>query len=197
MATAISLLVILTLSVIAIRVGGSALSLTGLPEYEARFQARSAFTTTGFTTSQASLVVNHPERRRIISVLMALGNAGIVSVTSTVILSYVDFEASVETLTKEALWIALAAVVFWFVGLSKWGDRHMTRFIHRCLQAMTRLDAARIESLLLLPNGYQVAAITIGDENETASDLLSEARAARWQRRKRATARTATAPCGE
>ena len=181
MATAISLLVILTLSVIAVRVGAVALWLTGLPEYVARFQARSAFTTTGFTTPQASLVVNHPDRRRIISVLMVLGNAGIVSVMATVILSYVDFEASVETLAQEALWLALAAAVFWVVGLSKWGDRHMTRFIHSCLRARTRLDAEQMESLLLLPNGYQVAAITIGEENETLSDLLSEARAAARQ----------------
>jgi Trk-type K+ transport system membrane component len=109
MATAISPLVILTLSVIAVRVGGVALWLRGLPEHVARFQARSAFTTTGFTTPQASFVVNHPERRRIISVLMVLGNAGVVSVMATVILSYVDFEASVETLAQEALWPALAA----------------------------------------------------------------------------------------
>jgi len=181
MATAISLLVILTLSVISVRVGAVALWLTGLPEYVARFQARSAFTTTGFTTPQASLVVNHAERRRIISVLMVLGNAGIVSVMATVVLSYVDFEASVETLAREALWLALAAAVLWVVGLSKWADRHMTRIIHWCLRARTRLDAERMESLLLLPNGYQVAAITIGDVDETVSDLLSEARAAGQQ----------------
>lgn len=75
----------------------------------ARFQARSAFTTTGFTTPQASLVVTYPERRRVISVLMVLGNAGVVSVMATVVLCYVDFEASVETLAQEALWLALAA----------------------------------------------------------------------------------------
>lgn len=181
MATAISLLIILTLSVIAVRVGAVALWLTGLPEYVARFQARSAFTTTGFTTPQASLVVNHPDRRRVISVLMVLGNAGIVSVMATVILSYVDFEASAETLIQEALWLALAAAVFWVVGISNWGDRNMTRFIHWCLRARTRLDAERIESLLLLPNGYQVAAITVGEGNEAASELFADVRAAGHQ----------------
>lgn len=178
MATAISLLVILTLSVIAVRVGAVALWLTGLPEYVARFQARSAITTTGFTTPQASLVVNHPDRRRVISVLMVLGNAGIVSVMATVILSYVDFEASAESLMREALWLAFAAAVFWVIGLSNWGDRHMTRFIHWCVRARRRLDAERMESLLLLPNGYQVAAITIGEGSEAASRLLSEMPAA-------------------
>ncbi|MDH3673683.1 MAG: hypothetical protein OES46_21415 [Gammaproteobacteria bacterium] len=178
MATAISLLVILTLSAIAVRAGAVALWLTGLPEYMARFQATSAFTTTGFTTHQASLVVNHPDRRRIIIVLMILGNAGIVSVMATVILSYVNFEASVETLAQEALWMTLGAAMFWVVGLSKWADRHTTRFIRWCLRGMRRLDSERMESILLLPNGYQVAAIMIGDGNETVSDLLSGARVA-------------------
>jgi len=53
----------------------------------------------------------------------------------------------------------------------------MTRFIHACLRATTRLKAKRTESLLLLPNGYQVAALALRDENESLSDLLSKVRA--------------------
>ena len=173
MTTALSLFVILTLSVVTVRVGAAALWLTGLPEYVARFQALSAFTTTGFTTSQASLVVSHPDRRRIISVLMILGNAGIISVIATVILSYVEFAPSVESLVLEVLWLAAAAVVFWVVGISKWADRYMTRFIHWLLRGRTRLSTDRIENLLLLPNGYQVAAIAFGDENKSLDELLS------------------------
>jgi hypothetical protein len=176
MGTAILLLVILTLSVIAVRVGAVALWMTGLPEHVARFQARSAFTNTGFTTPEASLVVNHPKRRRIIGRLMTLGNAGIISLMATVILSYVNFDASVETLAQEALWLTLSAAVLWVVGVSKWADHHMTRFIHWCLRARASREAERVESLLLLPNGYQVAAITLSDGS--LSDLLSKARAA-------------------
>ena len=172
MGTAILLFVILTVSVVAVRVGSVALWMTGLPEHVARFQARSAFTNTGFTTPEASLVVNHPKRRRIISVLMTLGNAGIISLMATIILSYVNFDASVETLAQEALWLALAAVVLWVVGISKWTDRHMTRFIYWCLRDRTRLEAERVESLLLLPNGYQVAAITLRDGSLV--DVLSK-----------------------
>jgi hypothetical protein len=176
MGTAISLIVILTLSVIAIRIGSVALWMTGLPEHVARFQASSAFTTTGFTTPEASLVVNHPKRRRIIGRLMTLGNAGIISLMATVILSYVNFDASVETLAQEALWLTLSAAVLWVVGVSKWADRHMTRFIHWCLRARASREAERVESLLLLPNGYLIAAITPGDES--LSGVLSKARAA-------------------
>ncbi len=177
MATALSLFVILTLSTITVRVGTAALWLTGLPEYEARFQALSAFTTTGFTTSQASLVVSHPDRRRIISVLMILGNAGIISVLATVILSYVEFEPSVESLGLELFWLSVAAVLFWVFGISKWADRNMMRFIYLCLRGKKRLSVERIENLLLLPNGYQVAAITVGEGSKSVSELLSALRA--------------------
>jgi hypothetical protein len=176
MGTAIFLIVILTLSVIAIRIGAVVLWMTGLPEYVARFQARSAFTNTGFTTPEASLVVNHPKRRRVISILMTLGNAGIISLMATIILSYVNFEASVETLAQEALWLTLAAVVLWGIGISKWTDRHMTRFIYWCLRARASRETERVESLLLLPNGYLIAAITPSDRS--LSELLSKPRAA-------------------
>lgn len=176
MATAILLFVIVTLSVIAVRIGAVALWMTGLPEHVARFQARSAFTTTGFTTPEASLVVNHPRRRRIIGILMTLGNAGIISLMATVILSYAHFDVSIETLAQEVLWIILLAAVLWVVGISKWTDRHMTRFIYWCLRDRTRLEAERVESLLLLPNGYQIAAITLRDGSLV--DVLSKSRAA-------------------
>ncbi|GAI58067.1 unnamed protein product [marine sediment metagenome] len=57
-----------------------ALQLTGLDKPTANFQALSALTGTGFTTKEAELVLNHPIRRRIISLLMITGNAGMVAV---------------------------------------------------------------------------------------------------------------------
>jgi len=57
-----------------------ALQLTGLDKPTANFQALSALTGTGFTTKEAELVLNHPMRRRIISLLMITGNGGMVAV---------------------------------------------------------------------------------------------------------------------
>jgi len=61
--------------------------MTGLEPSVARFQALSAFSGTGFTTREAERIVNHPRRRKILSHLMILGNAGIVSVMATFVLS--------------------------------------------------------------------------------------------------------------
>jgi len=73
----ISLLVIITVSLIVIRMGAVALSMTGISEDMAVFQAQSAFSGVGFTTKESESVVNHPVRRRIIRLLMLMGNAGI------------------------------------------------------------------------------------------------------------------------
>jgi len=78
-----------------------------------------------------------------------------------------------EPLVLEVLWLAAAAVVFWVVGISKWADRNTTRFIHWLLRRRTCLSADRIENLLLLPNDYQVTAITVGDEKKCVDELLS------------------------
>ena len=75
----ISLLVALTFALVITRVATVALTLTGLPKQSARFQARSAFTGTGFTTGEAESVLGHPVRRRIIMLLMLLGNLGLVT----------------------------------------------------------------------------------------------------------------------
>ena len=54
---------VLSLSLFVTQLATIALTYTGLSLEAARFQARSAFTGTGFTTSEAENVVDHPVRR--------------------------------------------------------------------------------------------------------------------------------------
>lgn len=72
----VAILVLLTLSLVITRLATVALVMTGLSKEAARFQARSAFTGTGFTTSEAETVVGHPVRRKIIMLLMILRSTG-------------------------------------------------------------------------------------------------------------------------
>ncbi len=81
------LLLIIAALMIVIRSGAIALELTGVPKTIARFQALSALTGTGFTTREAETVVQHPLRRRIISVLMIVGNIGVVTIVSTFVIA--------------------------------------------------------------------------------------------------------------
>lgn len=85
-------LLVIFFSLLIVRAAAIALMMTGLDENRARFQARSAFTGTGFTTKEAEMIVNHPKRRQIISWLMVLGNAGIITVIVTGTSSLVSSE---------------------------------------------------------------------------------------------------------
>jgi len=49
----------------------------------AKFQALSCFSGTGFTTKEAELITGNPQRRRIASVLIVLGHAGLVTLIAT------------------------------------------------------------------------------------------------------------------
>jgi len=82
------LLITILVSFIAVRIGGFALQLTGIEPDVARFQALSAFSGTGFTTREAERVVGHRTRRRIVTILIILGNAGMVTVIATLVASF-------------------------------------------------------------------------------------------------------------
>jgi hypothetical protein len=82
MVALISVLVIVLLYVLITRVATVALSLTGMSRESARFQARSALTGVGFTTSEAEDVVAHPVRRRIVGGLMLVGGLALLWVIS-------------------------------------------------------------------------------------------------------------------
>ncbi|GAG87195.1 unnamed protein product, partial [marine sediment metagenome] len=82
------LLIAILVSFIVVRIGGFALQLTGIEPEVASFQALSAFSGTGFTTREAERVVGHRTRRRIVTILIILGNAGMVTVIATLVASF-------------------------------------------------------------------------------------------------------------
>src|SRR3954454_5309008 len=88
MVALVSVLIIVLLSLLVTRVATVALSITGMSRESARFQARSAVTGVGFTTSEAEDVVGHPVRRRIVSAPMLIGSAALVTAVSSLILSF-------------------------------------------------------------------------------------------------------------
>ena len=88
MAALVSVFAIVVLSLLITRFAVLVLVVTGLSWESARFQARSALTGSGFTTSESEAVVDHPVRRRVIMRLMLIGNAGIVTVIASLVLSF-------------------------------------------------------------------------------------------------------------
>ena len=92
----IALLFVLTLSLLVTRLATSALMLTGVSHQLARLQALSALTGVGFTTSESERIVDHPVRRRILILMMLVGNAGFVTEASTLVLSFVGVTTRAE-----------------------------------------------------------------------------------------------------
>jgi Trk-type K+ transport system membrane component len=69
-------IVTIAISFLVVRIGAIAFQLTGLEWALAKFQSLSCFSGTGFTTREAELITGNPQRRKIATSLMILGNAG-------------------------------------------------------------------------------------------------------------------------
>lgn len=169
----ISLLVVLTLSILITRVATVALAHTGLSREAARFQARSAFTGVGFTTTESEKVVNHPVRRRILLLLMLLGNAGIVSAMSSLILTFVS-EGDGGSLTLKIVLLSLGVATLWSLSQSQWVDQHLSRLIEKALRRYPQLDVKDYYSLLHLAGGYRVTELKVTDGDWLAGRTLAE-----------------------
>ena len=82
-------LVVAVITVAFTKLATGALIATGVPPESAAFQARSAFSGAGFTTTEAENVVNHRVRRRIIGTTMFVGSLGTPTLVLTVLVGFV------------------------------------------------------------------------------------------------------------
>lgn len=170
----LTLLLVVLLSLMVTRIAAVALTFTGLAREVARFQARSAFSTVGFATSEAEAVMNHPVRRRIIMLLMLLGNAGMVTIIATAMASFTVSDGS--TLGIKLGVLACGLAVLWLIAMSKWIDNQIFRLVSRALQRFTELDAHDFVDLLHLSHGYSVTEMPVEEGQWLAGKRLDQLR---------------------
>lgn len=168
-----SLGAVLVLSVTVTRIATIMLAHTGLSRQAARFQARSAFTGVGFTTSESELVVSHPARRRILLTLMLLGNAGVVTAVGSLVVAFAGTESD-DRLMRLGLIIAGASLIWWFAQ-SDWVDRRLSRFIEWGLARWTDLEVRDYPQLLHLGGAYRVVELNIEEGDWLAERSLTQA----------------------
>ena len=156
MGAALSIFVLLSISVFIIRLASVGLRLTGLEEASARFQALSAYTGTGFTTSEAEMIVNYPVRRKIVSLLMIIGNMGLVSVFAALVVSLVHTEGEVDAVLTQLAWLLAGLALLWFLMLNSTADRILCALIGKVLESTTELGKRRYHRLLQIGDGYSV-----------------------------------------
>jgi hypothetical protein len=164
----VTVFVVLLASLLIARVGAVALTLTGMSRESSRFQARSAFFGAGFTTAEAESVVGHPVRRRIIAWLILLGNAGVISILGSLVIS---FGGERDTLAHVGILLG-GLVVLALLASSRPVDRVLTRVIRRALTRWTDLEVRDYEAVLELEDGYTVAELLVESDDWIAGRRL-------------------------
>lgn len=145
------------------RAATGALIATGMPPKIAAFQARSAFTGAGFTTTEAENVVNHPARRRVVSTTMFVGNLGVPTLVVAVILGFAG-PGPGDTETKLLVFVAGLAVIV-FLAFTSPVTRMFVRAGQRAAKPLLRRALTQpAESLLTLGEDYEVAALRLSEQ---------------------------------
>lgn len=199
MTAVISLLVIITLSVLTTRFGTLALIHTGLSKEVAKFQARSAYMGVGFTTNESELVMKDPVRRKILTIMIFLGNAGIITTISSVIFSVISIDES-GFFSTEVIVLFTGLIVLLILSRSSFVDRKLSVLINTALKKYTYLDVKDYYSLLHLEQDYRVSEIKVSKKdwlnNKTLSNLKLDAEGIRLLGIKRENGKYIGAPVG-
>jgi K+/H+ antiporter YhaU regulatory subunit KhtT len=163
-------LVVLVALLIA-RVATVALMATGMPREIARFQSRSALSGVGFTTGEAESVVGHPVRRRIVFVLMLVGNAGFVTIVASLALTFASSGNTGDVLERLGVIIG-GLIAILFVARTRRFERIVTRGIARLLGRWTDLEVRDMIHVMQLTKDYAVTELRVAPGDWLAGKSL-------------------------
>lgn len=165
--------IVALISMLIVRLGTGTLIATGLPPEVALFQAQSAYTGVGFTTTETENVVNHPLRRRIITVIMMVGSLGTPTLVVTLLLGFIvpgpgdTFDRLLATLAGIAVVLILVANP----AVTRWLVERGRRYAYRRLQPAIDND---YQELLRLGDGFVVAEVVLADDPQRSVRSLRE-----------------------
>lgn len=175
-------IIVLLSSVVIVRIGAIAFQLTGLEWSIAKFQALSCFSGTGFTTRESELVAGHPQRRRIATFLIVLGNAGFITMIASVASAFNAEQALWARLSESFLPISIPPYLIRYVNLflisltvfiiyklsnNEKIVKKFTLFLRKKVANKKIFKPVTFEELLLLSGGYGVSRIEV-----TSSSIL-------------------------
>ena len=168
-----TLLVVVTMTLIVNRVGAIALTATGVSTEVAHFQARSALTGVGFTTSESEHIISHPVRRRIVLSLMLVGNAGLVTIIATMVVGFAG-EGDTSGVVARVATLVGGLVVILLAARSRTIDRLLSRLIIAALRRFTRLELRDYVQLLDLAANHAVAELGVEADSWLAEHRLAD-----------------------
>ena len=147
-------------------IGAIALEGTGMQRTKARFQVLSAITGTGFTTSEAEAIVNHPRRRKIASWLIFIGNTGVMGFI-IVLIVFARVGVRKPSLLQVGIVIAAIIAIFLFIKLGIMDG--LTSVILRLTRRKKLLPFMTTEEILHQSGGYSVTRLVIGQKDLPAA----------------------------
>jgi hypothetical protein len=164
-------LLVVSLSLLNERAGAILLMITGMDEKRARFQALSAFTRTGFTTKEAEMVMKDPRRRRIITWLIILGNAGLITVIVTATSSLVSATGYWLGINVAALLIGL--VLVYIIARHTPLGNIWEKFVEKHIARSDLIEEAATEDLLHIMEGYGLQRVFITQDSPFIGQSLA------------------------
>jgi len=167
------LLITILISFIIVRIGGFALQLTGIEPEVARFQALSAFSGTGFTTTEAERVVRHKTRRRIVTALIIMGNAGLVAIIGTLVASFTQVSGYGWFFIRLAIIIVGIFILYSLIIRSRVGNQIMDLFRKPLMTRIMR-EAPVIDEIYLAKRDWGVSLVMVKEFSENIGLSLAK-----------------------
>jgi MFS family permease len=167
------LLVAILVSFIVVRIGGLALQLTGIEADVARFQALSAFTGTGFTTTEAERVVRHRTRRRIVTILIILGNAGLVTIIATLVATFTQVTGYSWFFIRLAIIVVSIFILYRLIVTSRFGNRILVLVRKPLLKRILR-EAPAVEEVYHIGKDWGINLVMIKEKSKNIGRSLAD-----------------------
>jgi len=167
------LLITILISFIIVRIGGFALQLTGIEPEIARFQALSAFSGTGFTTREAERVVGHRTRRRIVTALIILGNAGTVTVIATLVASFTQVGGYAWFFIRLAVIVAGIVGLYQLIIRSNVGQRILDRLQRPIVNRILRV-APVAEEVFHVEKDWAISLVMMKRSSKTLGQSVTD-----------------------
>ena len=157
------LLIAIGLSLAITRTAAVMLELTGMSRDSARFQARAAYCGVGYASRESDGINEHPIRRRIISFLMLLGNAGTATVVATMIMSFTKDSDGESHLPLKLAVVSVGLAIFFIASRNKFVDQQMTSLVQYACTKFTRLDLNDYVALLNMAEGFSILEVDVNE----------------------------------
>ena len=168
---AIPVILVIAISAFVVKIATVALKMTGLDEKKAYFQAMSAFTGTGFTTKESETILENDIRRKITIFLMILGNAGLVSVITTLVISVG------RTKTTPLLINAGIVLLVIFILFKMLSHPRIKKFLNDKIESRLEKQAPfrkrPIEEILRIAKDYGIAEVSISEKCQDLGKSLN------------------------